>query len=59
MNILTRLFEWFDGILPVQCVYCNRVFAKKNAKYVQTQLSATVILCPSCHKQMYNPFSDE
>jgi hypothetical protein len=59
MNILTRFFAWLDGILPVQCVYCNRVIAKKNAEYVRTQLGVTVPLCPECHKLLYNPFSNE
>ena len=52
-------FNWIDSILPVQCVYCNRIIAKKSAKYERTQIDALVPLCPSCHKLLYNPWSDD
>jgi hypothetical protein len=62
MNIrilFSHLFDWIDGLLPVQCVYCNRVIAKKNAKYERTQTDAIVPLCPGCHKMLYRPWDDE
>ena len=59
MNIFTRFFDWLDGIFPVQCVYCNHIFAKKNMEYERSQTGAIVPLCHDCHKLLYNPFSDE
>ena len=58
-SLLSRLFEWIDGVLPIQCVYCNRVIAKRNAKYERPQMGGVVPLCPSCHKLLFNPWSDD
>jgi len=58
-SLLSRFFEWIDGLLPVQCVYCNRVIAKKNAKHEQDQMGTIVPLCPVCHKLLFTPWSYE
>ena len=58
-SLLSRFFEWVDGILPVWCVYCNRIVAKKNVEYEKTQMGAIVPLCPACHKLLFAPWSYE
>ena len=58
-SLLSRFFEWLDDLVSVQCFYCDRIIAKKNAIYERTQIGAIVPLCPSCHKLLFNPWSDE
>jgi hypothetical protein len=55
---INQFFTWLDDWMPVTCVLCNKMVAKKNITHVQTTLGNYVPLCLKCYSRMFHPYSE-
>ena len=56
---MNRLLEWLKAHSPVFCSVCNRLMFFKDAIHEATQTGAVLPLCDKCHRELFNPFSEE
>jgi hypothetical protein len=56
--LFVALWRWLKSHEPVFCRACNRLIFKQDATYEQVSWGEWVALCPKCHKEIFNPFSE-
>ena len=56
---MTRLLEWLRAHELVFCSVCSRLMFFKDAIHEATQTGAVLPLCDKCHRELFNPFSEE
>ena len=56
---MNRLLEWLKAHSPVFCSVCSRLMFFKDAIHEATQTGAVLPLCDKCHRELFNPWSEE
>jgi hypothetical protein len=56
---MNKLLAWLKSHEPVFCAICARLMYRKDARYETASNGVVLPLCDKCHRELFNPFSEE
>jgi len=56
-KIISHINRWLTNHQPVQCAICFRWIFRKDSVPEHATMGAPVRLCPTCHQNIFHPFT--